>query len=164
MRVYGSNIPEGVTVVGAPVGNVSPLAGYSTNSNSRCKYRSSICDVTVADQDGSLANPFTTVKLQLQRRIHSRHSNNSDRGERGNEVSSGLVANSSLAESHHYYVGKDDRGRFWRRRDIYSRWRYCNDREGASFRMRRSIVEVEVLHHFLVIVVQVPVCRFLCPE
>ncbi|MGI9448479.1 MAG: hypothetical protein ACR2NI_12725, partial [Pirellulales bacterium] len=148
MRVYGSNIPEGVTVVGAPVGNVitiseaiPPTAIVAANTSLRFA-------TAEADQDGSLANPFTTVKAAIAEANLSTTDIRTIRivGNEGNEVSGGLLlANSSSVENpHHYYVGKDDQG------DILSDGETfivpagvtVMIDEGASFRMRRSIVEV----------------------
>ena len=147
MRVYGSNIPEGVTVVGAPVGNVitmseaiPPTAIVAANTSLRFA-------TAEVDQDGSLANPFTTV----QAAITEANSFTTDIriirivGNEGNEVSSGLVANSSSVENpHHYYVGKDDQGNILSDGETFivpAGVTVMID-EGASFRMRRSIVEV----------------------
>ena len=147
MRVYGSNIPEGVTVVGAPVGNVitmseaiPPTAIVAANTSLRFA-------TAEVDQDGSLANPFTTVKAA----ITAANSFTTDIriirivGNEGNEVSSGLVANSSSVENpHHYYVGKDDQGNILSDGETFivpAGVTVMID-EGTSFRMRRSIVEV----------------------
>ena len=147
MRVYGSNIPEGVTVVGAPVGNVitiseaiPPTAIVAANTGLRFA-------TAEADQDGSLANPFTTVKAAIAEANSFTTDIRTIRivGNEGNEVSSGLVANSSSAENpHHYYVGKDDQGKILSDGETFivpAGVTVMID-EGASFRMRRSIVEV----------------------
>ncbi len=147
MRVYGSNIPEGVTVVGAPVGNgitiseaIPPTAIVAANTGLRFA-------TAEADQDGSLANPFTTVKAAIAEANSFTTDIRTIRivGNEGNEVSSGLVANSSSAENpHHYYVGKDDQGKILSDGETFivpAGVTVMID-EGASFRMRRSIVEV----------------------
>ena len=147
MRVYGSNIPEGVVVVGAPAGNVitisesiPPTAIVAANTSLRFA-------TAEGTQDGSLTNPFTTVKAAIAEANSFTTDIRTIRivGNQGNEVSSGLVANSSSVENpHHYYIGKDDQGNILSDGETFivpEDVTVMID-EGASFRMRRSIVEV----------------------
>jgi hypothetical protein len=147
MRVYGSNIPEGVTVVGAPVGNVITIS-EAIPPTAIVAADTSLRFVTAeADQDGSLTNPFTTVKAAIAEANSFTTDIRTIRivGNQGNEVSSGLVENSSSVENpHHYYVGKDDQGNILSDGETFivpAGVTVMID-EGASFRMRRSIVEV----------------------
>ena len=113
MRVYGLNIPEGVTVVGAPVGNVITISESIPPTAIVAAATSLRFAPAEADQDGSLTNPFTTVKAAIAEANSFTTDIRTIRivGNEGNEVSSGLVANSSSVENpHHYYIGKDDQG------------------------------------------------------
>ena len=147
MRVYGSNIPEGVVVVGAPVGNVITISESIPPTAIVAAATSLRFAPAEADQDGSLTNPFTTVKAAIAEANSFTTDIRTIRivGNGGNEVSSGLVANSSSVENpHHYYIGKDDQGNILSDGEAFivpAGVTVMID-EGASFRMRRSIVDV----------------------
>ncbi len=149
MRVYGQNIPKGVTVVDVDlVGDVITISEAIPPTAIVAADTSLRFATAEDDQDGSLTNPFTTIKAAIAEANKLAADFRTIRivGNEGNEVSGPSLQTSAGGgeNPHHYYVGKDDQGNILSDGETFivpAGVTVMID-EGASFRMRRSIVEV----------------------